>query len=350
MSDANEQREPPASVIFMEMMRRAAADQNQEPIPDDVIEAIAQEIPPMSEAELRRRATLEAQKIRRLRRRRQKRQKRRSGMLSGFIFSWFIVVVSGGLIATILSWSTSPDSLPSDLRAQVGRVGTPDVQNVSGNNAPAAVPTAIPTPNYMIRIGIVSGHMGPENDPGATCPDGLTENEINFAVAQRVWRTLRERGYTVDLLEEFDVRLDDYQANALVSIHANDCRDYGEPVSGFLVSQAEARPTDGPDAFLMECIATAYGQSTGLPQRFGLTRDMTDYHIFREIHINTPGVILELGFMRDDREILTTQPDLLAQAIVDGISCYLNPDAPGLEAVPSPAPTLTANPTGESNE
>jgi N-acetylmuramoyl-L-alanine amidase len=69
-----------------------------------------------------------------------------------------------------------------------------------------------------------------------------------------------------------------------------------------------------------------------LVRRFGLTRDMTDYHIFREIDLNTPGTILELGFMRDDRAILTDDPELLADAIVEGIICYLNPNS----IVPTP--------------
>src|SRR5690606_34394711 len=82
-------------------------------------------------------------------------------------------------------------------------------------------PTAIVvTPNWARRIGIVSGHRGPENDPGAVCDDGLTEREINFAVAQLVVRSLREQGYSVDLLDEFDPRLTTYQAAALVSIHS----------------------------------------------------------------------------------------------------------------------------------
>ena len=86
------------------------------------------------------------------------------------------------------------------------------------------------------EIGIVSGHRGPENDPGAVCPDGLTEASVNLSVATLVVRNLRGLGYTVDLLDEFDPRLQNYQAAALVSIHANTCQDFGERclrLSGF---------------------------------------------------------------------------------------------------------------------
>ncbi|MFW5748202.1 MAG: N-acetylmuramoyl-L-alanine amidase family protein [Chloroflexota bacterium] len=339
------QGETPASVIFMEMMRRAAANRQPdvaEPSAPPVESPQRREPPPrqpLTEEERRHAAAIEAQRVRRVQRRRQRRRQQRAGMAGGFILALIIVLISGGLIATILSWGTSPESLSTDLRAEMGRL---DSGSAAGGLAPlggnqALVPTVPPTPNYLINIGIVSGHMGPENDPGAVCPDGLTESEINLAVAQRVWQRLRERGYNVDLLEEFDSRLADYRANLLVSIHANDCRDYGEFVSGFLIAQAESRPTDGPDARLVECLAQSYGPATGLDRRFGLTRDMTDYHIFREIHTSTPGAIIELGFMKGDRELLTTQPDLMAQAIVEGIECFLDPSTP-LEPVATATP------------
>jgi len=196
------------------------------------------------------------------------------------------------------------------------------------------------TPNWMQRIGIVSGHRGPENDPGAVCPDGLTEAEINFAVAQLVVQEMQVRGYTVDLLDEFDPRLNNYQAAALVSIHANDCRDYGELVSGYLVARAAARPAGGFDDVLAECIGLYYGDKTQLERRFSLTVDMTDYHTFREIHPLTPAAILELGFMKDDRQLLTEQQDLLAESIVEGILCYLQGENP-TQVMTEQAPTAT---------
>jgi N-acetylmuramoyl-L-alanine amidase len=189
-----------------------------------------------------------------------------------------------------------------------------------------SAPTDLPPPNWTRRIGIVSGHWGPENDPGAVCPDGLTEAEINFSVAQRVVTNLRGLGYTVDLLDEFDPRLESYEAAALVSIHSNTCQVWpGEVVSGFLIAAAQARITArGSDDILVDCIARAYGEATGLERREGVTIDMTDYHSFREIHPRTPAAIIELGFMLADREVLTEQPDAMAGAITEGVLCYLN--------------------------
>jgi N-acetylmuramoyl-L-alanine amidase len=205
-----------------------------------------------------------------------------------------------------------------------------------------------PTPNWLKRIGIVSGHRGPQNDPGAVCPDGLTEAEINFNVASAVVRKLRSMGFTSDLLDEFDARLDNYQAAAMVSIHANTCKDFGERVSGYIVAKAAARPEGGLDTLLAECVAEHYGKAVPIERRFSLTRDMTDYHSFREINPLTPAAIIELGFMKDDREILTTKTEQMAQGIVDGLLCFLQPQnpssgnailvTPGMDA-PTPTPT-----------
>jgi N-acetylmuramoyl-L-alanine amidase len=295
------------------------------------------EAPVLSDEE--RASRLEEQRVRRVRRRQQRRRKRRAGMLGGFLRTIFIVIFAAGLASTIFTWFTRPDFIRQDVAGSL--------QSAAATQTPASVaaaPTALPTPNWMRRIGIVAGHHGPENDPGAICPDGLTEVEINFAVAQKVGQLLRQRGYRVDLLDEFDPRLDNYQAAALVSIHSNTCQDFGEYVSGFLVSKAAARPEGGVDTMLAECIADYYGEATSLERRLTLTLDMTDYHTFREIHPLTPAAILELGFMKDDRDLLVNQQDRLAQGIVDGVECFLllesspgRPAAPGSDSAPSPA-------------
>jgi N-acetylmuramoyl-L-alanine amidase len=294
----------------------------------------------LTEEERRAAAALENERIRRIKKRQIVRQQRRVGVLGGVIRALLVVTFAAGLMATILSWFTSPDFLRPDMRRNLSAALNAD--------RPTVVPTIAPTPNWARTIGIVSGHRGPGQfasyDPGAVCDDGLRENDINFAVASKVVLALRQRGYSVLLLDEFDQRLEDFQAAALVSIHSNDCRDYGEVVSGFLVAKAAAKPAGGPDDQLAECIGTLYGPVTGLNRRFGTTRHMTDYHTFREIHPLTPAAILELGFMRADREMLTNQQDVLARGITEGILCFLEPDNPFgiLPATPTPpAPSPT---------
>lgn len=337
----------PASLIFMEMMRRAASQPNAdapeneiyhdepaqlppengyetEPKPSsaDLIADALQSVPPQDYDNAK-----EAQRIRRVKRRQARRKTRRVGMIGGFSRTILIGIIAAGLMATIFSFWTDPRYIKAELRAEL--------QVALATDAATPRATGMPTPPWLRRIGIVSGHRGPEDDPGAICPDGLTEREINFNVAQLVVRNLRGRGYSVDLLDEFDPRLNNYQAAALVSIHSNTCQNWGgEIVSGYLVAKASARPEGGPDVTLTECIAEHYGQLSQLERRFSLTEDMTNYHTFREIHPLTPASIIELGFMLADRPLLTEQPDLLARAITDGILCFMEPGTTETPAAP----------------
>jgi N-acetylmuramoyl-L-alanine amidase len=289
----------------------------------------------LSEDERRAAAALEAERIRRVKKRFAARSARRVGVLGGVIRALLVVTFAAGLMATILSWFTSPDFLRPDMRRNLSQAIFAD--------RPAPTSTPAPTPNWARTVGIVSGHRGPGQvasyDPGAVCPDGLRENDINFAVASLVVLALRQRGYSVLLLDEFDPRLEDFQAAALISIHSNDCRDYGQVVSGFLVSKASAKPTGGPDDQLAECIGVQYGPITGLNRRFGVTDHMTNYHTFREIHPLTPAAIVELGFMRADREHLTERQDVLARGVTEGILCYLEPENPFGIVPATPVPT-----------
>lgn len=253
------------------------------------------------------------------------------GFMGGFLRTILIVLAAAGLTATIFTWFTPNEFINQDVRSELSAAIATD--------AATLVPTVQPTPNWARRIGIVSGHRGPENDPGAVCPDGLTEAEINFNVAQLVVGNLRALGYTVDLLDEFDPRLNRYQAAVLVSIHSNTCRDFGEFVSGYLISGPSSRVTvRDEDRRLVECVSESYAVASGLPRRDGVTVDMTDYHNFREIDASTPATILELGFMLADRQVLTERQDALAQGITSGILCFLEPGPPSYFAS-TPAPT-----------
>ncbi|MBU0705073.1 MAG: N-acetylmuramoyl-L-alanine amidase [Chloroflexi bacterium] len=190
---------------------------------------------------------------------------------------------------------------------------------------PSAVPPATPP-----HVGIVSGHWG--NDTGAVCPDGLTEAEINLDVARRVVYLLQSLGYQVDLLEELDPRLDEYQADALVSIHADSCASFPDatpPASGFKVASVEDSAAPEAEERLVACLAQCYATRTGMYfHANSITYDMTRYHTFYEVDDRTPAAIIETGFMLNDRHILTQRADLVAQGIVDGIVCFIESEGP----------------------
>jgi N-acetylmuramoyl-L-alanine amidase len=315
------------------------SDETLEAAADEAVVPVGEPLPkqPLTDDERVAAAKLEAQRVRRIKKRQQERRQRRVSVLSGVVRSFLVVIPSALLMATILSWWTDPQFLRPEMRHNIQSA-------IIAEGATPIPPTPFPTPNWARLIGIVSGHSGPGQtvgyDPGAVCEDieSLNEHDINMQTAIQVVRKLRERGYVVDLLDEFDPRLVDYQAAALVSIHANTCQDFGETVSGFLVAKAEARPEASVDSELAECIAKYYSNTTQLERRFGLTEDMTDYHTFREIDVDTPAAIIELGFMRADRDILNDQPDVMAEGIVQGIMCFLEPQ---LDTLPDPTMTPT---------
>ena len=74
---------------------------------------------------------------------------------------------------------------------------------------------------------------------------------------------------------------------------------------------------------MRECIGENFGANVPLPRSYNITEDMSQYHAWRKIHPLTPGIILEMGYMLADQDILTEDPDLLARAIVDGILCFI---------------------------
>lgn len=189
-----------------------------------------------------------------------------------------------------------------------------------------------------IRMGIISGHKG--NDSGAVCEDGLTEAEVNENIAARVVSILQTRGIAADLLTEFDPRLDGYVATGLVSIHADSCDYINDLATGFKIAGSSF--TDSSQ--LSICVENSYQQATQLSYHANtITPDMTDYQAFRRIAPGVPGIIIEVGFLNLDRELLTGQPDLVAGAITDGIWCYLDQVRDGAVY----APPAAGSPSGD---
>jgi N-acetylmuramoyl-L-alanine amidase len=203
--------------------------------------------------------------------------------------------------------------------------------------SPEVVGTAYPTvtPGPRPRIGIVSGHMG--NDSGAVCPDGLTERDVNYKIATLVQKLLTADGYQVDLLNEFDTRLTGYQALALVSIHNDSCEFINNEATGFKVAPSEANPNPQKSERLSACLIDRYAAATGLHfHANSITPDMTQYHAYNEINVNTPAAIIEAGFLNLDRDILVNHTDKVALGIRNGILCYIRNEPINSQVLPTP--------------
>jgi N-acetylmuramoyl-L-alanine amidase len=202
---------------------------------------------------------------------------------------------------------------------------------------PQAVGTAFPTVTAAPkpRIGLVSGHMG--NDSGAVCPDGLTERDVNYKIATQVQKLLQDDGYQVDVLNEFDQRLNGYQALALISIHNDSCVFINNDATGFKVAPSEANPLPQKSERLTACLIDRYALATGLHfHANSITVDMTQYHAFDEINASTPAAIIETGFLNLDRDILVNHTDKVAQGIRNGILCYIRNEPINSEVLPTP--------------
>jgi N-acetylmuramoyl-L-alanine amidase len=193
-----------------------------------------------------------------------------------------------------------------------------------------------------LRIGIVAGHSG--NDSGAVCVDStgkvtLTEAEVNLQIATLVQKKLVDAGFQVDLLKEFDARLNGYRAVAIVSIHNDSCQYINDQATGFKVAAALNTRDTNRAGRLLACLVDRYQAATGLRFHPGsITPDMTGYHAFSEIDPNTIAAIIETGFLNLDREILTQHTDQVADGVVNGILCFVNNE--NVE----PTPTPTSNP------
>lgn len=178
------------------------------------------------------------------------------------------------------------------------------------------------------QIALISGHAG--NDSGAVCTDGageptVTEATLIAAIADRVAAQLRRAGAQVVVLDEFDSRLSGYQADLFLSLHADSCIE----ASGYkfaVTSQSTLAPTRITE--LGACFDQAYAETTGLKSHPDtITHNMTDYHAFRRIAPQTPALILEVGFIGGDQELLVQRPDLVARGITASIRCFFEREA-----------------------
>ena len=246
-----------------------------------------------------------------------------------------IILVAIGLVGALLLFviTGAAASRPTDRKviiessqADLTPAGpTPDAALA----APSALASATVPPPTAERpagpyVGIVAGHWG--NDSGAVCPDGVTEQQSNLEIAKRVAEKLRARGVWVDLLQEFDSRLNGFRGDVLVSIHADSCDpiDADPPATGFKIARSQASQNPTATDKLVDCLRAEYQRATNMAfHENSITNDMTFYHSFRELDPDTPAAIIETGFLRLDYDMIVKQPDLPAEGITNGILCFL---------------------------
>ena len=238
--------------------------------------------------------------------------------------SLFVVAFVLGIVYVVWLSSSSPagEATPSPGQTEAPNTLEPTrTPKPTRTPRPTKTPKPSPTPTPLPPlVGIVSGHW--QNDSGAVCADGLEEASINLDVASRVVAILEDEGYRADLLPEFSDALAGYRADAFVSIHTDSCEAPG--LTGFKAARVASSAIPDREDRLVACLVDEYASATGLDfNEDTITFDMTDYHAFWEIDPNTPGAIIELGFMDEDRDLLTRRPDRAARGVANGILCFL---------------------------
>ncbi|MFQ6058319.1 MAG: N-acetylmuramoyl-L-alanine amidase [Anaerolineae bacterium] len=233
-------------------------------------------------------------------------------------------LIMGLLVVAALRSSVRPAPSPPEPKG-TSLAENPPTPTVRPSPTLLPTSTPVPTPTSPPRqvIGLLAGHW--QYDSGAICDDGLREVDITLAVAQRVAALLRARGYEVDILPEADestVPWRGYRALAFVALHADSCDIPG--ASGFKVTRSTFSVIPAVEDRLVQCLYTAYQRATGLPpHKESITWDMLNYYALRQIAPSTPGAIIEMGFMLDDRAVLIDRQYEVALGVANGILCFL---------------------------
>ena len=179
-------------------------------------------------------------------------------------------------------------------------------------------PCPVAARRYHRTSSIIVGHSG--NDFGAVCEDGRKEVDTVRRIAEKAARRLERSGASVDILAEYDERLNGYIADAVGVDPCRSCIDR----SGFKVARALASTKPDLDDYLVGCLGARYAETTGIAfDASTITEDMTEYHAFKRVAASTPAAIIETGFMGGDWPVIGKQPDLAARGIADGVICFL---------------------------
>lgn len=252
---------------------------------------------------------------------------RRRGNDWGRVWGWLLVAALSVWTCGALATQLNSIHLFTSTTTPTPIIATPTVSATNRN-----------TPLALSRIGIIAGHnrvkvsngvttrdLSGVPDPGAVCaePTLVKEADITWDVANKVAAALREKDkLPVELLGEFDRRLAGYYARALIAIHVDSCL---KGATGFKVARLVYSAVPAEEDRFVSCLREQYAAATGLVEhRASITPDMQEYHALREIAPSTPGVIIELGFLRDDQELLVKRSDVAARGVAEGIRCFLN--------------------------
>lgn len=188
-------------------------------------------------------------------------------------------------------------------------------------------------PAGSIKIGIQIGHWLKETPPkelekisktGAVV-ENIKEVDINYLIGNEVKKILENKGYNVEILQA--IVPPEYYADAFIAIHSNST---DPKISGFMLSTPFI-DYSGKAFKLKDAIVESYSKYTGLKFIDEITSNMTHYYAFNwarfkhAIHPKTPAVILEMGNMKNQKDllILILGYKNVAHGIAEGIEKFI---------------------------
>ena len=194
-------------------------------------------------------------------------------------------------------------------------------------------------PRHKTRVIVIDpGHGG--KDVGAIGAGNVYEKNLTLAVAQRLATTLRERGFVVYMTRTTDqfVSLDDRckfsnarHADFFISLHCNATKSttvhgvetyINTPVGDIAAGQNVPSTSISPsNKFDLESVWAGYHVQRALLEKTraedrGLKR--MRYYVIR--NVKSPAMLIEMGFLTNDRELLMLRQPARHQQIADAIA------------------------------
>jgi len=190
-------------------------------------------------------------------------------------------------------------------------------------------------PAGPVKVGLQVGHLNNDEFPeelarlrdnnGASAA-GYSEWEINLEIAELTQKILKQNEIEVEIIPA--TVPPNYWADVFLAIHADGSEDFSK--SGFKIAEPWRDFSNQADD-LVHFLTINYSQVTGLMWDPNITRNMRGYYAFNfwkfehAIHPMTTAAIIETGFLtnKNDRQLLTQNPEIVAQGIGEGIIQYL---------------------------
>ena len=172
-------------------------------------------------------------------------------------------------------------------------------------------------------IGILVGHWNV--DSGSVCENGITEADVNEAIANQVSIKMNALGYPVRLFAQTDLDLINFRGQVLVAIFSGPCENTPANKSGFTIGTILNASDLNASNALAVCMGEIYQSSTDLDFTYEIiTPDHSAYTLFEMVNPGTPMIYLEMGSLYLDQTLLLEESEKVANGIVNGILCYLD--------------------------